>query len=181
VPESSIGSLVPEAQVRLEFEAVPDRTWIGVVARVVPQADVRSRSFPVRVAVENAVVEGVPLLKGGMLARAWLPVGRSGTATVVPKDALVLGGPQPLVFVIDPAAGGGATTTGRVRAVPVALGAAIGGHVEVRDGLEPGWLVVVRGNERLRPGAEVSFVPPPPVGPTPAATAGGTPSDRSRP
>jgi RND family efflux transporter MFP subunit len=181
VPESSIGSLVPEAQVRLEFEAVPDRTWIGVVARVVPQADVRSRSFPVRVAVENAVVEGVPLLKGGMLARAWLPVGRSGTATVVPKDALVLGGPQPLVFVIDPAAGGGATTTGRVRAVPVALGAAIGGHVEVRDGLDPGWLVVVRGNERLRPGAEVSFVPPPPVGPTPAATAGGTPSDRSRP
>jgi RND family efflux transporter MFP subunit len=181
VPELSVGTLDPGAEVRLEFDAVPGRTWIGSVARVVPQADLLSRSFPVRIAVANTVVDGTPALKGGMLARAWLPVGRSGTATVVPKDALVLGGPQPVVFVIEPASAAGGPTTGSVRPVPVALGAAVGGQVEVRDGLEPGRLVVVRGNERLRPGAAVSFVAPPADGATPAATAGDVPSGRSRP
>jgi multidrug efflux pump subunit AcrA (membrane-fusion protein) len=87
-----------------------------------------------------------------------------------------------MVFVIDPAPGaGGGPTTGSVRPVAVSLGAAVGGRVEVRDGLEPGRLVVVRGNERLRSGAVVSFVPPAAGSATPEATAGDVPTGRSRP
>ena len=101
------------------------------------------------------------MLKGGMLARAWLPVGNTGTATVVPKDAVVLGVSSPFVYVVAPvpsAAGG----TGMVQPVEVALGAAVEGHVEIRGGLEPGQLVVTRGNERLRPGMAVTFQIPSP-------------------
>ncbi|MCE9631851.1 MAG: efflux RND transporter periplasmic adaptor subunit [Planctomycetia bacterium] len=156
VPESSIASLRVGADVRLDFDAAPDRAWIGTVARIIPQADLRSRSFPVRIQLENLVIDGVPLLKGGMLARAWLPVGATDTMTVVPKDALVLGGPSPIVFCIDSTDG----KTGTVRPVAIALGAAIEGHVAVRSGLEPGLLVVVRGNERLRPGMQVTFEAP---------------------
>jgi multidrug efflux pump subunit AcrA (membrane-fusion protein) len=47
-----------------------------------------------------------------------------------------------------------------VQAVPVQLGTAVGGNVEVRTELAPGRLVVVRGNERLRPGMAVAFEPP---------------------
>lgn len=155
VPESSVGGLAEGVQVRLEFDAYPQETWLGTVTKVVPQADVLSRSFPVKIAVPNRVVAGLPVLKGGMLARAWLPVGRSGSATVVPKDAVVLGGPQPLVYVVEPTAAGAAT--GTVRPVSVALGAAVDGSVEIRDGLLAGAIVVVRGNERLRPGATVAF------------------------
>ena len=50
--------------------------------------------------------------------------------------------------------------TGTVRPLQVSLGATIEGSVEVRSGLEPGQLVVVRGNERLRPGLVVSFQMP---------------------
>jgi len=132
------------------------------VARVVPQADVLSRSFPVEIILENRVIDGQPALKGGMLARAWLPVGETGTATVVPKDAVVLGAARPLVFVIDPTAGGDAAATGTVRPGEVALGAAVEGHVEIRGELEPGQLLVTRGNERLQPGMTVSFQPPAP-------------------
>jgi multidrug efflux pump subunit AcrA (membrane-fusion protein) len=46
-----------------------------------------------------------------------------------------------------------------VRPVPVALGAARAGTVEVRGDLQAGQLVVTRGNERLRPGMQVSFTP----------------------
>jgi len=159
VPELSVRFLKPGADVRLEFDAAPDQAWVGTVARVVPQADLLSRSFPVEVALENRVVEGEPLLKGGMLARVWLPVGKTGSATVVPKDAVVLGVARPFVYVIDGQAGSG---TGTVRPVEVALGAAVEGHVEVRGGVEPGQRVVIRGNERLRPATPVAFTEPAP-------------------
>jgi HlyD family secretion protein len=155
VPEMSVRFLSPGAEVRLEFDAAPDQTWVGHVARVVPQADVLSRSFPVEVLLDNRVADGEPVLKGGMLARAWLPVGKTGSATVVPKDAVVLGGFRPFVYLIEPA--GADATTGTVRPVDVALGVAVEGHVEIRGGLEPGQFVVTRGNERLRPGMAVSF------------------------
>jgi RND family efflux transporter MFP subunit len=156
VPELAIGTLAVGADVRLEIDAAQQQTWIGRLERIVPQADLLSRSFPVKVLLENRVVDGEPVLRGGLLARAWLPVGKTGPATVVPKDALVLGGSQPLVYVVDPAATAG---QGTVRPVPVVLGAAVAGTVEIRGDLGPGQLVVIRGNERLRPGMQVSYTP----------------------
>ena len=159
VPELSITGLAVGADVRLEFDAAPGHTWIGRVARIVPQADLLSRSFPVEVELDNRVENGVPVLKAGILARAWLPVGRAGSATVVPKDALVLGGPRPLVYRIT---AGAAAGTGTVQPVEVTLGGAVEASVEVRSGLTPGDLVVIRGNERLRPGMAVTFRQPEP-------------------
>jgi multidrug efflux pump subunit AcrA (membrane-fusion protein) len=143
---------------RVEIDAAPTRTWIGRVERIVPQADLLSRSFPVKIMLDNEIVDEQPVLRGGLLARAWLPVGKRGEATVVPKDALVLGGRAPFVSAVEPAAGG--QGVGTVRPVEVAPGAAIGGSVEVRGDIAPGQLVVIRGNERLRPGARVSFTAP---------------------
>ena len=162
VPELSIGSLVRGADVRIEIDAAPNRTWIGRVERIVPQADLLSRSFPVKIMLDNEIVDDQPVLRGGLLARAWLPVGKRGEATVVPKDALVLGGRAPFVYAVEPAAGGQAAPSGvgTVKPVEVAPGVAVGGNVEIRGGLTPGQLVVIRGNERLRPGASVSFTVP---------------------
>lgn len=165
VPELSIVGLERGVDVRLEFDAAPHQTWIGRVARVVPQADIRSRSFPVQIMLANRIVDGEPVLRGGMLARAWLPVGKPEAVTVVPKDALVLGGPVPLVYTVEPPAGpAGAAATGAslgtVRPLEVGLGVAVEGFVEVRSGLEAGRLIVVRGNERLRPGMTVTYEAP---------------------
>jgi multidrug efflux pump subunit AcrA (membrane-fusion protein) len=87
-------------------------------------------------------------------------VGRAASVKVVPKDALVLGGPTPVIFVVDGTNAATPPVAGTVRAVPVELGAAVGGNVEVRSDIEPGRLVVVRGNERLRPGMAVAFEQP---------------------
>ena len=175
VPELSIGGLRAADAVRLEFDAAADRTWIGRVARVVPQADLLARSFPVRVRLANEILDGEPVLRGGMIARAWLPVGKAGRATIVPKDALVLGGALPLVYVVTPgpigptetaglapSAAGTAGTAGTVRPVEVTLGVTVDGGVAIRGAVAAGELVVIRGNERLRPGAAVSFAAPQP-------------------
>jgi len=117
----------------------------GEVAAIVPEADVRGRTFPVRIRIQNPVVGNLPKLKAGMLARVTLAVGKELPTLLVPKDAIVLGGPAPIVWVIDEKSGGG-------RIAPVTIGAGYGDKVGVTGPLKPGDRVVVRGNERLRPG-----------------------------
>ncbi|MDA0588832.1 MAG: efflux RND transporter periplasmic adaptor subunit [Planctomycetota bacterium] len=151
VPHVKIGM-----SVHVEVPALPQQLFTGTVVRVVPQADLRSRTFPVKVRVENEISEDGPLLKSGMLARATLPTGAKRRALLVPKDALVLGGPSPVVYVVDTAQGN--ARTGKARPVPVRTGVADGRLIQVEGELSRGQLVVVRGNERLRPGQEVSVV-----------------------
>lgn len=160
VPERHVATLRKGMEVRLEFDSAPTTTWIGTIDHVVPQADLLSRSFPVKVLLDNRVEGSAPVLRGGMLARAWLPVGRVGQGLVVPKDAVVLGGTTPVVFAIELSGGepaDGGTATGVVQPVPVTLGAAVEGAVAVEGNLPAGTLVVIRGNERLRPGMSVRF------------------------
>jgi RND family efflux transporter MFP subunit len=141
------------AQARVEVPALPERVFTGEVSVVIPDADVRARTFPVRVRVPNTTGDGQPLLKSGMYARVTLPTGPRQTVQLVPKDAVVLGGPQPVVYLVEP--GPQPDTVARVRAVPVQLGVASGVLIQVGGDLPDDAQVVVRGNERLRPGQEV--------------------------
>jgi len=47
--------------------------------------------------------------------------------------------------------------TGKVAPVPVQVGVADGGLIQVTGPIKTGQLVVVQGNERLRPGQEVAI------------------------
>jgi hypothetical protein len=88
-----------------------------------------------------------------MYARVMLPTGEKQLATLVQKDALVLGGAQPVIFIVNLASP--EAKQGKVQPVPVQLGVAEGNMVQVRGGLAAGQMVVVQGNERLRPGQDV--------------------------
>jgi RND family efflux transporter MFP subunit len=142
-----------EAVVRLD--ALPNRQFTGRIALVVPQADLRSRSFPVKVRLDNQDTPGGPLLKPGMLARVALAVGDRVPALLVPKDALVLGGEKPYVVAAEGAAGAG--QAGKARLVPVDAGASTEGLIQIKPlgELKAGDFVIVEGNERVRPGQEV--------------------------
>jgi multidrug efflux pump subunit AcrA (membrane-fusion protein) len=84
-----------------------------------------------------------------MTARVLLPVGAPRTSIAVPRDAIVLGPQGAAVYVVR---------EGIAHAVPVSTGAAEGQLIEVRGELRAGERVVVRGNERLRPGQPVAEV-----------------------
>jgi len=72
---------------------------------------------------------------------------------LVPKDALVLNGSRRYVFVIDDEE----VEQPTVQLVPVTLGIADAGLIQVEGDLMAGQLVVVRGNERLKDGQSVVF------------------------
>ncbi len=146
VVEDFIGSLRLGSDVRVSVEAVQDRVFTGTIARIVPQADLRGRTFPVKIRLENERLGDSMLLKAGMFASATLAVGQDAPALFVPKDAVVLGGPVPvLVWVVDPA-------SSTAVMVPVTLGVAYQDLVEViapPGQLTAGAKVVIRGNERI--------------------------------
>ena len=163
VPEDYIKLVRPEMTAQVAIDAVREQLWVAPVSGVIPLADERSRSFPVKIRLQNKVGTDGVLIKPGMIARVTLPVGAHGQAMLVPKDSIVLGGPTPVVFVADPlpAGGspGGSPPGGKVpsrdasgamaRCVPVQLGAAVDHWIEVRGPLKVNDRVVVEGNERI--------------------------------
>jgi RND family efflux transporter MFP subunit len=147
VPEAYIAQVGRGSSVTMQFEALPGKTFQGEVFRVVPQADVRSRAFPVTVRLANPRdPSGDHLIKVGMLAQA--TIGRQQRGVLVPKDALVLGGARPLVYATPGAVALGAEA--QVQPVTVTVGVSHGGLVQVTGQLRAGQMVVVEGNERLR-------------------------------
>jgi len=142
VLEDFVAELAPGRVVPVTIDALPGRPFQAELVAVVPQADERARSFPVKLRLKNEVRDGQPLLMAGMLARVYLDTGSKRTAILVPKDALVLGEARPQVWVVDDSM--------TAKPVPVVPGLAVGESIEIASGLEEGQKVVVRGNERLK-------------------------------
>ena len=153
---------------RVEVPALKSSIFVGEVAIITPQADMRSRTFPVKVRVKNVIRDDGPLLKAGMLARVTLPTGELRDSLLVPKDAIVLGGPMPVVAsvvalddkelaALDPKAPGPKPTS-KVKFVPVELGIADGAWIAVTGQLAADQQVVIVGNERVMPGQMISII-----------------------
>lgn len=142
VPHLKVGTI---SNVRLD--AFPDKSFSGEVSNIIPDANERTRTFPVKILVENPAEDPQWLIRSGMLARVELPSSPRIKALTVHKDALVFGGAQPVVFVND---------SGIAKRVPVEILVDSGERTAVRGDLREGDQVVIRGNERLRPGQELA-------------------------
>ena len=151
---------------RLEIEAdVPAERISGLEAGAVVSFRIDGSSL-LRATVRAVIPEENPMTRtravrftpdfGGRRARLatnqsvtlHLPVGTARTVVTVHKDAILNRADKTVVFVV-------AGEKAQMR--PVRLGDAVGGRFEVLSGLDSGDLVVVRGNERLRPGQKIRF------------------------
>jgi RND family efflux transporter MFP subunit len=136
-------------------DAFGPQPFAGEVVRIVPQADLRSRTFPVKVRLPNPLQGRSHALKAGMLAHVTLPTGQETPGTLVPKDALILGGASPriLVVVTDPQ-----SKQQVAKEVVVETGLSDGEWIQVKGDVRQGQQVVVRGNERIRDGQPVQVI-----------------------
>jgi cobalt-zinc-cadmium efflux system membrane fusion protein len=131
------------ASARATFPALPGQTLSGVVGFVGKQVDVSSRTVQIRIEVSNS--DGV--LKPGMSASAWLPLGGDG-ATVIAVPTSSLQRLEKGWCVFAPVAPGAFAVR------PVGRGRDLGGEVEIISGLKPGETVVVDGAFLLKAEAE---------------------------
>jgi membrane fusion protein, heavy metal efflux system len=132
------------APVRVTFPALPGRTYAGKVAWVGSEVEVASRTIPVRVTVENSEA----VLRPGMSASAWLPVGGGGASVIaVPIAALQRLDRDWVVFVPRKE-----SNSFEIR--KVGRGRDLGGEVEIVSALRAGETVVVDGAFLLKAEAE---------------------------
>lgn len=142
VPLDRLSGIRPAAELTVVLD---DGTRHQAVVRAsVPMENSQTRTRIVRLTPDFS--ETVNPLAGNQSAIVLIPIGEARDVVTVHKDAILNRPNGSVVFVVE-----------EDQAVmrPVSLGESVGSRFAVTDGLVPGDLVVVRGNERLRPGQPV--------------------------
>lgn len=139
-PKEAYGVVKPGLKVEVRTAGF---TLPGEVFAVVPRGDVATRTFPVKIRVDNN-----GRLAEGMEARVILPKGVGGKTLIVSRDAVIsMRGQQVVWAVLD----------GKAVPMPVYVVGYRGLVAGVKsEKLKEGMDIVVKGNERLRPGQAVA-------------------------
>ena len=141
-PERDAVRVREGARARVAVPALPGASLDGRITHVGAQVDVGSRTIPVRIEVDNPT--GV--LRPGMSATAWLPVGEGAPVLAVPAAALQRLEDRWCVFIPQ--------SEGAFEIRHVGRGRDLGGEVEILNGLTTGDTVVVEGAFLLKAEAE---------------------------
>ncbi|OQW98236.1 MAG: hypothetical protein BWK74_05025, partial [Desulfobacteraceae bacterium A6] len=142
VPERYAVQLSSKSDVKVSIKSLPGRQLAGKVQSVLPSGNTGSRTYPVRIFIPNPDLK----IKSGMEATVLFSLDGGKNALLVQKDAVVPAGDNKIVFkVID----------GKALPVMVKIIGYYDGNAAVEGDLKPGDKVVIRGNERLRPGQPV--------------------------
>lgn len=144
VPSDLIGGVTPGVAVEAVFEA--GASAVATVRAAVPSATVATRTRPVRFALDLTALDP-SLIAAGEAVTLFVPSGAPRSSVTAPKDALVHSSGGWIMYVVE---------DGKAQPRSVAIGAPAGDRVEIRAGVAPGDQVVIRGNERLRPGQAVT-------------------------
>jgi RND family efflux transporter MFP subunit len=148
-PQERFAGLTAADRVSVLPDALPGTRLPGRIVARVPVSDANSRTFLVRIVVDEAAGRLLP----GTSATAVISLPGKRSALLVPRDALSrYPDGSHSVFVIVSENG---RELARERRVKVGRSAA---QVEVLEGLAAGDRVVVRGNESLRNGQPVRVV-----------------------
>ncbi|MGN6224762.1 efflux RND transporter periplasmic adaptor subunit [Pseudoxanthomonas sp.] len=142
VPERELATLKAGLPVLLQADALPGKTFEGVVDRVASVVDAGSGTFRVVCAFADKT------LQPGMFSRIRIDYDQRADALVVPRIALLDDG-DPAVFVVR---------DGKAARVPVKVGYADGEWLEIREGLKAGDRVVTAGKVALRDGSSVQVI-----------------------
>ena len=149
VSESNLGKVRPAQPCEIQLDALPDNRFRGELHTIVPTADRSKASVMVKV----RFIDHDPRILPEMSAKvAFLerPVTRAEERPkiAVTPAALAERDGRKLLFVIK---------DGKVKGIPVTVGARIGDMVEVTSGVKAGETVVVRPLEKLRDGMKVKL------------------------
>ena len=138
MPEKYVHQVKKGDEVTVTFNSLPGKEFKGEIVSIVPQADMSSRAFPVKINLDNKD----HIIKSSMSARVSFLLGDTEEVMLVPKDAITDSSGVKMLFVIR---------DGAAVPVPVITGIEDGSSVRVEGEVNVGEQVVVRGNERLQP------------------------------
>lgn len=154
VPQERLGEISSETPVEFELSTAPGVVRTGRITARIPVSDPNTRSALVRIEPR----EGSPPIMPGKSARVTFLIASGQAVLTVPRDAVIRRADGTVnAWVAERA---GETWTASMRRLD--LGRTFSDQVEIVNGLEPGQMVITRGNETLRPGQAVQLMSEPP-------------------
>ncbi len=150
VPQEHYPYIDTDTRVSVRLDAMPSRSIDGRISAKVALSDSSSRTFLLRVQLADSELGITP----GMSAQARLRIPGTGRVLTVPRDAILrdaYGASR--VWVLKDVDGAPVATQHTVQ-----VGRSFAGNTELRNGIELGARIVIRGNETLREGQHVRVV-----------------------
>lgn len=146
IPANRLVGLTPQREIKIQLD--DGSAYKAAVRSILPSENPLTRTRTVRFSPKIKLQGRKKPLAEGQSVTLFVPLGAARDVLSVHKDAILKRGSGDLVFMI---------IGGKAVPRPVKLGEAVGARVEVLGGLKAGDVVVIRGNERLRPGAPVQI------------------------
>ncbi len=145
VTESDFPDIKLGMPAEVTVDIYPGRTFTGEISRIDPVINDYSRTFAVEIKVDNPT----KVLRPGMFARVKITVGEE-EVLVVPRSALIrqMGSNAYYCFIVE---------NGRASRREVKLGDFFDELVEIKEGLQDGDQIVVKGQYRLKDGVPVKL------------------------
>lgn len=145
VPERELNKLAVGQVAEVRVDAVPDKTFSGVVDRVSPVIDASTGTFAVTIAISGESNS----LKPGMFGRVAIVHDTRADAVLVPRGAVVTEDAKSSVFVVR---------DGVAQRQLVRTGYITNGSIEILEGIEAGDAVITVGQSSLKDGARVAVI-----------------------
>ncbi len=146
VPSNRLSGLAPGTEIAATLD---DGTRFPATVRaIIPNENPLTRTRAVRFRPDFSAVTTAAPLANEQSVTVQVPIGAPRQIISVHKDAIIKRPGDTIVFV---------AADGEAQPRSIVLGEAVGSRYEVLDGLSEGELVVVRGNERLRPGDQITI------------------------
>ncbi len=142
VPELDVRYLEKGQQVHVSVDAYPDDAWNGVVDFVAFKADETTKTFRVRIVVDNADMR----IRPGMLARVSMSRQVIDNAVTAPLHAIIDKGGEKLLFVAE---------NEIAKARTVTFGVISGSRIQILSGLRLGDALIVSGQTEVEEGVAV--------------------------
>ena len=130
-----------------EVNITNDRTnYEGEVRGIVNSENIRTGTRKVRITLNESLPKS--LSASGTRFSLEISIGKSLPRLLIPKDALISRGNKQIVYCFE---------KGLAKQKLVKIGISVGNKIEILGGLEEGQLVVVKGNENLRPNQSIKI------------------------
>jgi RND family efflux transporter MFP subunit len=147
VPENEIALISKGLSTSFTVQALDNREFMGTVAVVTPVADLISRTYEVKILVNNQNIA----LKPGMVCDVRLDQTAERELIMVPAQSVTRDfGNKAYVFVVD-------TASQTAFRREVTTGQFMESGLEILSGLQPGERIVTEGKEKLSDHAKIVF------------------------
>ena len=118
----------------------------GKVRGIVNIENIRTGTRKIRISLDEVLPANINA--SGTRFSLYIPIGDTLPRLLIPKDALIPAGYKQMVYIFD---------KGLARQKIIKSGVSVGDKIEILKGLQEGQLVIVKGNENLRPNQEIKI------------------------